>query len=37
MVLILAGKEIRELLELTPNEEYTKFLMNLGKDKFLIE
>ena len=33
----LAGKEIRELLELTPNEEYTKFLMNLGKDKFLIE
>lgn len=32
-----AGKEIRDLLELTPNEEYTKFLVGLGQDKFKLD
>jgi len=32
-----AGKEIRSLLELTPNEGYIEFLNGLGKDKFIIE
>jgi hypothetical protein len=29
-----AGKEIRDLLDLKPDEEYTQFLLGLGKDKF---
>lgn len=31
-----AGRELRDLLDLTANEMYTEFLNNLGKDKFQI-
>lgn len=32
-----AGRELRSLLELKPNEEYTEFLIGLGDDKFKID
>jgi len=32
-----AGREIRDLLELVPNKDYTSYLLSLGKEKFNLD